>query len=120
MELRDRGVSTVWAGPGRVCVLVAAALAAVSAPSAVFAASEETGRYRFQAFVPGDEDQRLPAELRARSRSFSAPSANILTAARAVQIEWVGREEPGLRGYRLTAMIDGGPLSGFAARWTVA
>jgi hypothetical protein len=119
MELRDRGVTTVLAGRAHVCLLVAATLAASSAP-AVFAASEETGRYSFQAFVPGDEDQRLPAELRARSRSFSPPSPNLLTTARAVEIEWVGRELPGLRGYRLTALIDGGPLSGLAARWMVA
>jgi hypothetical protein len=120
MKLRDRGVSTVWAVRGPGCALVAATLAAAAAAPAVFAASEETAPYSFQAFVPGDEDQRLPAELRARSRSFSPPSANILTTARAVEIEWVGREGPGLRGYRLTAMIDGGPLSGFAARWMVA
>lgn len=118
MKLRDRGVSTVWARSGPACALVALALWAAAAPATVFAASEETAPYSFQAFVPGDEDAHLPAEL--RSRSFSAPSATLLTTPRAVEIEWVGREGPGLRGYRLTAVIDGGPLSGYTARWMVA
>jgi hypothetical protein len=101
----------------RACVLSAATLAAAASP-ALCLASEEAGRYRFEAFVAGPEDQRLPAELRARVRS--AQASDLLATDRAVEIEWVGREGPGLRGYRLTAMIDGGPLSGVAARWTVA
>jgi hypothetical protein len=36
-----------------------------------------------------------------------------------VEFTWVGREQFNLRGYRLTATVEGGPLSGLAARWTV-
>ena len=102
----------------RAWVLSAATLAAAAAPTLCLA-SEEAGRYSFEAFVAGPEDQRLPAELRARVPR-SAQSSDLLATDRAVEIEWVGSEGPGLRGYRLTAMIDGGPLSGVAARWTVA
>jgi hypothetical protein len=87
---------------------------------ALAAASDEIGRYRFEAFMPKADDPRLPVELRAHpSRSSSLPS-ELLATDRAVEIEWVGREGSDLRGYRLTATIDGGPLSGLAARWTVA
>jgi len=119
MELRDRGVSAALTRRARVCVLAAATLLALVVPPAAFAASQEAGQYSFEAFVPGAEDS-LPAELRAQAVRTSEARADLLATDRAVEIEWVGREGPGLRGYRLTAMIDGGPLSGLAARWTVA
>jgi len=98
--------------------LSAATLAAAAASPCAALASEEAGRYRFEAFVTGAEDARLPAELRARA-ARPALTHDLLATDRAVEIEWVGSEKPGLRGYRLTAIIDGGPLSGLAARWTV-
>jgi hypothetical protein len=115
VELRDR-VSAV--SRHRVGALALCALTLAWATPAAVAASSEAGRYRFEAFVPGVDDPRLPLELRARPRS-SMP-AELLATDRAVEIAWVGNERPGLRGYRLTATIDGGPLSGLAARWTVA
>ena len=120
MKLRDRGVSASLPRRARVCVLGVSTLLALAVSPAAFAASQEAGQYRFEAFVPGAEDLRLPSELRAQAGRTSEAPADLLATDRAVEIEWVGREAPGLRGYRLTAMIDGGPLSGVAARWTVA
>ena len=118
MQLRGGGVSAAVTRRGHVCAFVSAALL-VAAPAA-FADAREAGRYSFEAFVPGAEDQRLPAELRNQASRLSTLPADILATDRAVEIEWVSREGPGLRGYRLTATIDGGPLSGMAASWTVA
>jgi hypothetical protein len=97
---------------------VAALILPVSPPA--FAESQEAGRYRFEAFMPGAEDPGLPAELRVHADRSAPRSPALLAVDRAVEVEWVGREGPDLREYRLTATIDGGPLSGFAARWTVA
>src|SRR5688500_4056696 len=119
MKLLGRGVSASTSRRRRACVFASATLLALVSPAA-FAGSQEAGRYSFETFVAEAEDHRLPSELRAEARRTFETPADTLATDRTVEIEWVGREGPGLRGYRLTAMIDGGPLSGVAARWTVA
>jgi len=118
VKLRGSGVPTIRAHRGAIYAVSAALLFAGGSGSVAAASSEETARYRFEAFVPGADDPRLPPELRARHSS--ARSTELLPADRSVEISWVSREGPGLREYRLTATIDGGSLSGIAARWTVA
>ena len=110
---------TISANGRFACVLSAVGLTLAALPATVSASSGEAGRYRFEAFMPRAEDPRLPAELRAHTPRSPLPP-ELLGTDRAVEIEWVGLEGPGLRGYRLTATIDGGPLSGLATRWMVA
>lgn len=79
-------------------------------------AAPETGRYSFQAFRPNPDDARLPPELR---RPPAYPEHSSLPRRYNVQIAWSSREHRGLRGYRVTARVDGGPLDGLAAQWRV-
>jgi hypothetical protein len=58
----------------------------------------------------------LPAELRI---DRGADSGHLLSGERIFHVEWSAREPPALRGYRLTATMDRGPLAGLAAQWTV-
>lgn len=70
----------------------------------------------FTAFQPEPDDARLPLEL----RRLPARASEAAPAERyGLRIEWSSRERPGLLGYRVTARVDGGPLSGVAAQWRV-
>ncbi len=68
-------------------------------------------------FVPRDRAC-LPEELR---RPMADPGPlPVVGAGGVVEIRWTARESFGLHGYRLTAWVEDGVLSGLAARWELA
>ncbi len=60
----------------------------------------------------------LPDELRLPAAE-PAPLP-VVGASGAVEVRWTAQEGFGLRGYRLTAWVEDGVLSGVAARWELA
>ena len=70
---------------------------------------EEAGRYSFEASLDAGHHGSLESD----------PLSPLLAGDRPVEIQWVARELPGLRGYRLTTVIEGGVLAGTVVRWTV-
>ncbi len=78
----------------------------------------EAGSYSIEAFSVLQDDARLPQDLRVPSAWTQAlPHAG---AKGPVELHWTAYEQAGFRGYRLTALIEGGPLSGAAMQWHVA
>ncbi len=105
----------------RLAALLGLALGWPQPAGAALGAPEEA-LTTFEILRPTDLDPALAEELR------QAPSERALRqgvvdlpaqATRTVTISWTAKERPGLEGYRLTALIDGGPLSGLAGRWHV-
>lgn len=106
------------AGDSPIAGKLAAALACFGLLAAARADAQASrapaGDYAFEAFRAGPGSH-LPDELRAPGLSPA-----LTYGTHAVEFSWVGREHFDLRGYRLTATVEGGPLSGLAARWTIA
>ncbi len=94
-------------------IAVALACCSTAAASAQPEPRPTSGTYAFEAFRVLPSAPALPAELRAGGL------AGLTYGTHAVEFAWVGREHFSLRGYRLTATVEGGPLAGVAARWTV-
>ncbi|MET0555500.1 MAG: hypothetical protein ABW221_20840 [Vicinamibacteria bacterium] len=103
-----------WFGCG---ALAAFALLCVGTPArALDAPRPESGAYSLDAFAVRDGAARLPQELLAPSSAGFLPEAG---SQGPVELNWTAHEHAGFRGYRLTATIEGGPLSGVATQWTV-
>jgi hypothetical protein len=98
--------------------LAALALLCARTPAwALDAPRPEAGAYSIDAFAVREGDARLPQELLApRSGTGLLPEAG---SQGPVELNWTAHEHTGFRGYRLTATIEDGPLSGVAAQWTV-
>ena len=105
-----------WCTRGAVAAI--ALLCARTPAWALDAPRPEAGAYSIDAFSMREGGARLPEELLAPA---SAPG--LLPEAGAhgpVELLWTAHEHSGFRGYRLTATIEDGPLSGIATQWTVA
>lgn len=104
-----------WFGRGSLAAL--ALLCARTPAWALAAPPPEAGAYSIDAFAIRDRDARLPQELLApRIDTGLLPEAGTQGP---VELNWTAHEHTGFRGYRLTATIEDGPLSGVATQWTV-
>lgn len=104
-----------WFGHGALAAL--ALLCARTPARALDAPRPEAGAYSIDAFAVRYGAARLPQELLApTSRATDLPEAG---TAGPVELNWTAHEHAGFRGYRLTATIEDGPLSGVATQWTV-
>jgi hypothetical protein len=105
-----------WFGRGSAAAL---ALLCAHAPAwALDAPRPEAGAYSIDAFAVREGDARLPQELLApHGVTGSLPEAG---AQGPVELAWTAHERAGFRGYRVTATIEDGPLSGVATQWSVA
>lgn len=88
------------------------------APWAPAATASGVSSHPFTAcFAPRDRAC-LPEELQ---RPVADPGPlPVVGAGGVVEIRWSARESFGLHGYRLTAWVEDGVLSGLAARWELA
>lgn len=78
----------------------------------------EAGSCSIDAFAERDGDARLPPELLAPPAGpYVLPEAG---GQGPVELLFTAHEHAGFRGYRLTARIEDGPLSGLATQWGVA
>lgn len=110
-----RGVPR-WCGRGAVAAI--ALLCARTSVWALDAPRPEAGAYSIDAFSVRHRADRLPQELLAPAHALGAlPEAG---SHGPVELLWTAHEHAGFRGYRLTATIEDGPLSGVATQWTVA
>lgn len=85
------------------------------APWAPAATVSDAGAHHSGACVVRQDDTCLPDELRLPAAE-PAPLP-VVGANGAVEVRWTAQEHFGLRGYRLTAWVEDGILSGVAARW---
>jgi hypothetical protein len=105
-----------WFGRGALAAI--ALLCARTPAQALDATHPEAGSYSLDAFAVRDGDARLPQELLApRDHTYPLPEAG---AHGPVELLWTAHEHAGFRGYRLTATVEDGPLSGVATQWNVA
>jgi hypothetical protein len=104
--------TTAWAVPLAVLAITATPARAIGQ------ADRPAGSYSVDVFSALSDEARLPQELRASSSErWPARDAG---ARGPVQLRWTAQEQTGFRGYRLTARIEDGPLSGVAAQWQIA
>jgi hypothetical protein len=105
-----------WFGGG---ALAALALLCMRTPAwALDPPLPEAGSYSIDAFAVRSGDARLPQELLGPAhRTHALPEAG---AQGPVELVWIAHEHAGFRGYRLTATVEDGPLSGVATQWNVA
>jgi len=88
---------------------ILALLALSSHADASLKGPEEAKQYSFEASAAAGLDRSLEYE----------PLIPFLTRDRPMEIRWMARERPGLHGYRLTVVIEGGALTGTVAHWTI-
>jgi hypothetical protein len=105
-----------WFGRG---VLPALALLCLGTPAwALDPQQPEAGAYSLDAFTVRGDETRLPQELLAPpDLKHALPEAG---AGGPVELVWTAHERSGFRGYRLTATVADGPLSGVVTQWNVA
>jgi hypothetical protein len=119
MLSKGAGRFLVFPRSPRVLLPALALLCATAAPArALERPHPEAGSYSIDAFVVRGAESRLPQELLAPpTHAAVLPEAG---ARGPVEVEWTADEHFGFRGYRLTATIEDGPLSGVATQWNVA